>query len=83
VIPGSCPDFAQLMDLGDAFAQLKFQESSGRAAWQVENSNESDAPSKKKLYYMSYYIIYIYVYVVYIYIYTYIYKCIYTILYHK
>lgn len=26
VIPGSCPDFAQLMDLGDAFAQLKFQD---------------------------------------------------------
>ena len=56
MIPGSCPDFAQLMDLGDAFAQLKFQESSGRAAWQVENSDESDAPSKKT------YLYYIYMY---------------------
>ena len=74
MIPGSCPDFAQLMDLGDAFAQLKFQESSGRAAWQVENSNESDAPSKKKtILYVILYNIYIYVYVVYIYIYIHIY----------
>ena len=75
MIPGSCPDFAQLMDLGDAFAQLKFQESSGRAAWQVENSDESDAPSKKTyLYYMSYYIIYICiccVHIIHIYMYLY------------
>ena len=26
VIPGSCPSFSQLVELAEAFAQLKFQE---------------------------------------------------------